>query len=202
MGAWLMRVRNRLALLGFHLWSKARFAHVGNKSFLYRPYRVDGGGRITIGSATVFQRGVWLYCKDEPDTNARIVIGDGCVFGYNNHITAVKRVEIGRRVLTANNVYISDNLHRYEDVSLPVMDQPVHLKAEVSIGDGSWIGENACIIGARVGKNCVVGANAVVTRDVPDYSVVVGSPAFVIKRFDMAVGRWVSLRTPRESVEK
>jgi acetyltransferase-like isoleucine patch superfamily enzyme len=60
------------------------------------------------------------------------------------------------------------------------------------IGDGSWIGENACIIGAHVGKNCVIGANAVVTSDIPDYSVAVGVPAVVIKRFDAPSKMWIS----------
>jgi acetyltransferase-like isoleucine patch superfamily enzyme len=72
------------------------------------------------------------------------------------------------------------------------MHQPVLFKRAVVIGDGCWIGENACIIGARVGNNCVVGANAVVTSDIPNYSVAVGVPAVVIKQFDPQLQRWVS----------
>ncbi len=120
-------------------------------------------------------------------------IGMGCVFGYNNHITAVGSVSIGDQVLTANNVYISDNVHAYGDITQPIMHQPVLVKGKVTIGDGSWIGENACIIGACIGRNCVIGANAVVTRDVPDYSVAVGAPAVVIRQYDMTKGEWVSL---------
>jgi acetyltransferase-like isoleucine patch superfamily enzyme len=94
--------------------------------------------------------------------------------------------------LTANNVYISDNLHSYEDISVPVIKQPVRFKKAVLIGSGSWIGENVSIIGASVGRNCVIGANSVVTRDIPDYSVAVGAPAVVIRQFDQRAGAWVS----------
>jgi acetyltransferase-like isoleucine patch superfamily enzyme len=121
-----------------------------------------------------------------------LLVGSGCVFGYNNHITAVRDVVIEDHVLTANNVYISDNLHSYEDVGVPIMHQPVRFKNAVVIGKGSWIGENVCIIGASVGKNCVVGANSVVTHDIPDFSVAVGSPAVVIRHYDRVASRWES----------
>ena len=122
------------------------------------------------------------------------MIGSGCVFGYNNHITAIRDVVIEDQVLTANNVYISDNLHSYENINVPVMHQPVRFKKPVMIGRGSWIGENVCIIGASVGRNCVIGANAVVTRDIPDYSVAVGAPAVVISQYDQSSQKWVGIR--------
>jgi len=172
-----------------------KFQNIGTGAALFRPFRVDGGKGISIGAKTVFQRGIWLYCRSVGGREAALTIGDGCAFGYNNHITAVGQVTIGDNVLTANNVYISDNLHGYEDISTPIMHQPVRFKREVVIGDGSWIGENACIIGAHVGKNCVIGANAVVTSDIPDYSVAVGVPAVVIKQFDLQLQKWVARRT-------
>ena len=58
------------------------------------------------------------------------------------------------------------------------------------IGDGVWLGENACVIGVSIGKNSVVGANAVVTKDVPDYCVVAGAPAYIIKRYNFEKKEW------------
>ncbi len=182
----------RMCFASCHGW---RFQKIGAGVALFRPFRVDGGKGITIGEKTIFQRGTWLYCCGVEGRKAVLSIGGGCAFGYNNHITAVGQVTIGSHVLTANNVYISDNLHDYEDVTVPIMHQSVRFKREVEIGDGSWIGENACIIGARVGKNCVIGANAVVTSDIPDYSVAVGVPATVIKQFDPQSKKWVALKT-------
>jgi acetyltransferase-like isoleucine patch superfamily enzyme len=67
----------------------------------------------------------------------------------------------------------------------------VIFKKEVIIGSGSWIGENVCIIGASVGRNSVIGCNSVVTKDIDDYCIAVGSPARVIKRFDFNTRQWI-----------
>lgn len=180
---------NRILFSCCYNWA---FKKLGAGVAIFRPFRVDGGNGISLGPKTIFQRGAWLYCCGIDGRSAALTIGGGCVFGYNNHITSVRDVVIGDYVLTANNVYISDNLHGYEDTIKPIMYQPVRFKRAVVIGDGCWIGENACIIGAHVGKNCVIGANAVVTSDIPDYSVAVGVPAVVIKQFDQNSQKWIA----------
>jgi len=75
-------------------------------------------------------------------------------------------------------------------VAVPVCKQAVVQKKSVRIGEGSWLGINVCVLGANVGKHCVIGANSVVTKDIPDYCVAIGSPARIIKRFDMESGLW------------
>ena len=188
----VQRILAKLRSLWFACVHAPRFGRCGRNVLLYAPFRVDGGEHIGLGDCTVMQRGAWLYCEPSEGQSGRLHVGSGCVFGYNNHITAVRDVVIEDHVLTANNVYISDNLHSYEDVGVPIMHQPVRFKNAVVIGEGSWIGENVCIIGASVGKNCVVGANSVVTHDIPDFSVAVGSPAVVIRYYDRSAGRWES----------
>ena len=74
---------------------------------------------------------------------------------------------------------------------MPVKYQPIKQLNEVYIGDGCWIGENVCIIGASIGKNSVIGANAVVMKDIPDYCVAVGAPARVIKKYDFDLQEWI-----------
>lgn len=189
----LHRVIAKLSRIWFQATFSGRFGSLGKKAFIFSPFRVDGIESVVLGNATVFQKGAWLYCGSTSGSVGQIRVGNDCVFGYNNHITAVKSVLIGNAVLTANNVYISDNLHGFEDVSQPIMHQPVKFKREVIVGDGSWIGENACIIGAHVGKNCVIGANAVVTKDIPDFSVAVGVPARVIRQYDVVRREWMTV---------
>jgi len=195
MSRWFSRLFSMLERTWFTFRYRSVFRSMGYGAFLIRPFRIDGAEGIELGVKTVLQRGSWLYCCGVDGEAASLRLGKGCVFGYNNHITAVRDVRIGDHVLTANNVYISDNLHAYEDISRPVMHQPVRFKHSVSIGDGCWIGENACIIGARIGKNCVIGANAVVTHDIPDYSVAVGIPAVVIRQFDPELQKWVEINS-------
>lgn len=191
----IFRIRAKLWALWFPMIYGSLFKLLGPRSFLMRPFRLDGSGDIEIAAETVIQRGGWLYCEGINGIPAVLRFGKGCILGQNNHIAAVREVIFGEYVLTANNVYISDNLHGYEDVSRPVMHQSVRFKGAVSIGDGTWIGENACIIGAKIGKNCVIGANSVVTHNVPDFSVVVGSPGRVIRQFDSLSGQWRNTRS-------
>ncbi|RQM78988.1 acyltransferase, partial [Aeromonas dhakensis] len=70
---------------------------------------------------------------------------------------------------------------------------PILCKGSVTINEGAWLGENVCVIGASVGKNSVVAANSVVTKDVPDYTVVAGAPAKVIKKFNFDSQSWESV---------
>ncbi len=80
-------------------------------------------------------------------------------------------------------MYITDCDHEYRDVDVPVIDQGIVNKGQrVYIGDGSYIGINVVIVGnVKIGKHCVIGANSVVTKDVPDNCVAVGTPARIIK---------------------
>jgi serine/threonine protein kinase len=81
-------------------------------------------------------------------------------------------------------------LHSFEDISVPIKDQPIKQLKNVVIGEGCWIGEHVSIIGASIGKHSVVGANSVVTHDIPDYCVAVGSPAYIIKRYNFESRKW------------
>lgn len=189
------RFRAKLKYVWFRVVYAPRLRASGKHAFIDGPFRLDGAQFIELGESSVVQARGWLYCEPSLGQAALLTIGARCVFGYNNHISAVREVVIEDEVLTANNVYISDNFHEYEDIKTPIMRQPISLKRSVRIGCGTWIGENACIIGANVGRNCVVGANSVVTHDVPDYSVVVGAPAKVIRQFDQSAQKWVSKKS-------
>ena len=112
-----------------------------------------------------------------------IKIGKGSEIGERCRISIANMLTVGEKVLLSPNIYITDCDHEYRDIHTPVIDQGIVQKGQnVSIGDGSYIGINVVIIGnIKIGKHSVVGANSVVTKDVPDYSVAVGSPAQVIK---------------------
>jgi len=186
-----MRIFNWLAAKVFLILFGRAFNRVGVNSKIISPVAIEGAKNISIGDDVLVAAHSCLAAV--PLTGARLcqlVIGDGCMIGRFNHIYATKSIVIEKNVLTANNVYITDNLHAYEDPELPIISQPILQRGSVIIGEGSWLGQNACIIGARIGRHCVVGANAVVTKDVPDFSVVAGIPAKIIKRFDEQSNVW------------
>lgn len=167
----------------------------GTNSFVLKPLRIDGAKSIYIGNNVLIQNKTWL--ASEPLTGemkSELIIEDGCVIGHFNHIYATKFIILHKNVLTADKVYISDNLHGYEDINIPIMKQPIIQKGTVEIGEGSWLGENVCVLGAHIGKHCVIGANSVVTHDIPDYSVAVGVPAKVIKQYDFDKKEWKKIQ--------
>jgi acetyltransferase-like isoleucine patch superfamily enzyme len=169
---------------------KLRLGGIGKKTRLIKPL-ITGYSRIFIGNYVFIRQHAWLAC--EPLTgnqNCSLTIGDGTYIGRFSHIYATSKIEIGKKVLMADKVYLSDNLHSYENISLPVIDQPIQQTNPVSIGDGAWLGENVCVIGASVGKNSVIGANSVVTKDIPDYCIAVGAPAIIIKRYNFNTKQW------------
>jgi acetyltransferase-like isoleucine patch superfamily enzyme len=174
---------------------KLKFHKMGIASRLVFP-KIDGYRFITVGHHVFVEQGTWLAAAPiDGSLPCELTIGDGTYIGRFGHIYATKKIRIGKKVLIADKVYISDNQHSYRDIQSPVIEQPVNQLNEVEIGDGSWLGENACIIGAKVGKNSVIGANAVVIKDIPDYCVAVGAPAKVIKRYNFDLKEWCKTDT-------
>ena len=167
------------------------FHHYGRKSLILRPLQIDGKKYISIGDYVVVGEQSWLAAMPLTDNeHPQLKIGNKCVLGHFNHIYATSEIVIEDSVLTADKVYISDNLHSYADLSKPIIEQPIKQLKKIRIGEGSWIGENVCVIGASIGKHCTIGANSVVTHDIPDYSVAVGAPARVVKRYNERTQKW------------
>ena len=167
------------------------FRHFGKKSLILCPLQIDGKKNISVGNHVVVGEHSWLAAM--PLTNndkPQLIISNNCSIGNFNHIYATSEIVFEDSVLTADKVYISDNLHSYADVSKPIIEQPIKQLKKIRIGEGSWIGENVCIIGASIGKHCTIGANSVVTHNIPDYCVAVGAPARVIKRYNKKTQMW------------
>lgn len=183
------------------LINRRNFKFIGKSCRIYSPLKMGGIKNIKLGNNVIIEYKSWLAAIPIKMNDSCILeIGEGTSIGHFNHIYATKKIIIGKRVLTADKVYISDNLHVYEDINIPIIDQPIRQVGEVNIGDGTWIGENVCIIGAKIGKNCVIGANSVVTKDISDYSIAVGSPAKIIKKFNFETQNWEKLNTDGSSI--
>lgn len=186
----LSRIERGVRLLLWRIFFSKEFHSFGNKVKLHRPKRLRGLSKVSLHDGVCVRDNAWIEV-DARFEDAEIVIGANTYIGDDIHIYAVNKIEIGKSVLIANRVYISDNIHCYEDCSMPILDQEVLFKNSVKIGDGAWLGENVCVIGASIGKNSIVGANSVVVSDVPSYCVVAGVPAKMIKYYDEQVGGWI-----------
>jgi acetyltransferase-like isoleucine patch superfamily enzyme len=177
--------------VSLHWYYSIVFAKLGANTRVQKLLRLDCPENIYIGKSVNIERNSWLASRPLTGSHqSKLEIGDGTYIGHFAHIYCTKLIKIGANVLMADKVYISDNLHSYENVDSPILQQPIKQLKEVYIGDGAWIGENVCVIGSSIGKGCVIGANSVVTKDIPDYCVAVGSPAKVIKKYDFTKRSW------------
>ena len=161
------------------------FASFGDHSVLALPIRLEGTEGIHIGSGVSVGRGSWLQTIPAAGNTAVLMLGDNTSIAGAAVISAVYKVELGRDVLLAKNVYISDHIHAYSDGDTPIKDQGVDHVAPVYIGDGAWLGQGVVVVpGVTIGNGSVIGANSVVTSDIPARSLAVGAPARVIRTFE------------------
>ncbi len=175
------------SFLGMVRCLKNGIAYAGGGVYIGRNVNILGGRKIRLGKNVCIRPEVDLWaCGNSID------IGSGTEIGQRDRISIAHTLVIGQKVLLSPNVYITDCDHAYENIEIPIIDQGiVNKEYSVSIGDHSYIGINAVIVGnVRIGKHCVIGANSVVTKDIPDYSVAVGSPAKVIKQYNRGTGQW------------
>ena len=184
-----VRIHRRLWRILF----ASNFKKFGKHSYITFPLLLQNTKYIEIGDYVSIAKQAWLGANFVDNHTPSLIIDDGTRIGNYNHIVAVSEVYIGEYVLTADKVFISDSLHSYEDITQPISRQPLYFKGAVHIGNGTWVGECVSIIGAKIGKHCIIGANSVVTKDIPDYCVAVGSPARVIKTYDSDKKEWVSV---------
>jgi acetyltransferase-like isoleucine patch superfamily enzyme len=167
------------------------FACIGQKSKLIAPMRLRNVHNVQIGeNVTINKSAFILTLQVNKSVVPRLTIGNGSVIGHMNHIACVHEVEIGQNVLTADRVYISDHSHGFSETTVPILKQPVVSKGKVSIGSGTWLGESVVVLSCNIGKNCAIGANAVVLSDIPDYCVAVGAPARVIRKWNPLTREW------------
>lgn len=134
-----------------------------------------------------------------------IEIGENTEISMYSRIGSVGHVKIGNNVLMGPHVFIADYNHEYRDPYRPIMYQGESFIPNVSgqpnllIDDGTWIGTNVVVVGnVRIGKNCVIGANSVVTKDVPDYCVAAGSPCRIVKKYDFKQSKWIRVEYEEE----
>jgi len=175
------------------------FKKFGMRSYIRKPLLILKPAYISVGDRVSVRDGVRLEVIDSNQERIpELVIEDDTNIEQNVHIVCHDRIRIGRNVSIAGNCSIVDVTHPYLDVHDPmkigsrILDEP----SFVEIGDGSFIGFGAVILpNIKLGKNVVIGANSVVTRDIPDYCVAAGAPARILKRYNFTKKVWESVTT-------
>ena len=158
--------------------------------------RRSAASRIRIGNSVYIASGTWLNIP-EPATGAptAIILENGCKIGRRCMISAKNRVCLEENVLFGPSVLITDHSHEFSNPDMPIHAQGLTEGGTVLIGRNCWLGHGAAVICASgelsVGRNSIVGANSVVTRSIPPFSVVIGNPAKIVRRYDPGSGEWI-----------
>lgn len=165
------------------------FKKKGDGVVLSLPLFLYGQKYTEIGNNVTSCAGLRIECIDFRGGyrySPTLMIGNRVTFGFYDHIGCINKIIIGDDVLIGSHVLITDHSHgKLEKSQEPYNKRKLISKGPVIIEDNVWIGENACILpGVRIGTGCIIGANAVVTKDIPPYSVAVGVPAKVVKTLE------------------
>ena len=171
-------------------WNRARIHYELARREAFVRWPVHGNvlealreGRLEIGANSLLEPNVWITAPDA----ARVRIGEGTFLNIGVMVASVELVEIGSHCMLANGCFVTDGNHRHDDPDRPITWQGFTTKGPTRIGDNVWCGANVVVTsGVTIGERCVIGANSVVTTDVPPWSIAAGAPARVLRSIEPA----------------
>jgi acetyltransferase-like isoleucine patch superfamily enzyme len=177
------------------LYYRYIFGSFGVGSILFKPLLLSNPKFIHVGEGVIVRQGVRMevVLNDHGQTPV-MRIGNNVNIEQNVHLICHSRLLIGNNVSITGHCAIVDVTHPYANVHDPIKigGRILNEDSFVEIGDGSFLGFGALVLpNVRIGKYCIVGAHSVVTTDVPDYCVVAGNPAKVLRRYETVSGEWL-----------
>ena len=173
------------------------FAEFGNGSVLCKPLSIMNPEYVSIGHNTTIMMNARIDCWDSYEgkrLSPKLTIGNNTQIGLNFTAICTDDLAIGDNVLIASGVFIATHNHGMNPEKPNSYQRQPLTSNKVIIQDGSWLGERVVILsGVTIGKKTIIGANSVVTKSIPDYSIAVGIPARVIKQWDFETHEWKSV---------
>ncbi|GAC1316219.1 MAG: hypothetical protein NVSMB25_01510 [Thermoleophilaceae bacterium] len=169
-------------------WRRARIHLHALRMEAFIRFPVEGNvleslddGRLRLGPGTLLEPGCWITIAD----GGSVTVGEGSFLNMGTMIASQNEVTIGDHTMLANNCFVSDASHRYDDPDKPVTWQGFSSKGPTRIGSNCWLGVG-CVVttGVAIGDRSVIGANSVVTADIPPGVIAAGAPARVIREID------------------
>ena len=162
--------------------------NISRQAIIHNPQCIYIDKNVRIGDGVYL--GPVIEYADIP-YNPKIIIGEGTWIGNHCSLAAINKIKIGKNVLFAGYVHITDHSHGYEDIDRHIALQPLTSKGPIIIEDDCWLGFSCEILsGVHIGKHSIIAARAVVTKDVPPYSIVAGNPAHIIKQYNFKSQQW------------
>lgn len=167
---------------------------IGKDSYIDSSVNVLGWSHVSIGKKTLIGEQSWLNVNGREKGFHHIKIGDFCYIGRRNLLSSSKELIICDFVMTNNECKFLGSNHVFADPMLPYISTGTTNDDIQKIGVNCWIGAGSIVLGAvEIGYGSIIGAGSVVTKDIPPFSIAVGNPCKVIKRYDFDIKEWVSM---------
>lgn len=189
-------IKEKMRIMIQSLTNRYKFKKFGKCSQIIKPTRILGNKQISIGDRVIILNNARIEAINKWGNQQfypQIIIGDRVSIGQNFHLISADILEIGNDVTISGNVFITNIDHEYRKLGVNIINQELIIK-HTEIGDNCFIGFGASIqAGTVLGKQCIVGTNAVVRGKFDDYSVIVGAPAKAVKKLNLSTGIWEKL---------
>jgi acetyltransferase-like isoleucine patch superfamily enzyme len=203
-------------LLPWGLWGRAyriisgrnstkgsfRKCNVGEKTYIDPSVRILGWGNVRIGSNTTISEDVWFNVNHREKGNPRIEIGDNCHIGKRNFFSSGPSIKLGDYCFTGIDCHFLGCGHIIDDPFIPYLASGLTKGDIIKIGANCWLTTSVTVLeGVSIGHGSVIGARSVVTGNIPPFSIAIGNPCKIIKRFNFKKREWTDLKNWTEEME-
>jgi acetyltransferase-like isoleucine patch superfamily enzyme len=179
-----------------------RRLHVGEHTYIDDSVQVLGWQQVRIGHHTVIGEGTWINVNERRRAEPVVTIGDNCFIARRNFFSAGARINIGDYTLTGPDCHFIGAGHDFSSPFKPVALREVKPDGVIEVGANCWFGSSVIVMeNVRIGFGSVLGAGALITRDCPPFSLLVGAPARIIKRYDLQRQVWVKAEEYPEDLD-
>jgi acetyltransferase-like isoleucine patch superfamily enzyme len=173
-----------------------RFGKYGKGAFVSPFSEIINTEHVYIGDGVVIRKGAWILAMTSYDGathQPRLEIGPRTYIGHHVTLSCARSLTIGADVTIGDNVFLADCTHSYRDVARSITRQPLDV-GTLAIGNRVWIGKNSVILhDLSIGDNAIIAAGSFVNRSVPSLTMVAGTPARPVKRYDEASKEWIKV---------
>lgn len=193
----------RMVTLSVGKVRKFRMSKVGENSYIDPTVQIIGWENISIGCNTTISEESWLNVNYRDKLNDQIIIGNNCHIGRRNFFSSGPLIRIKDYGFTGLDCHFLGCGHNIESPLTPYIASGLSIGGCIEIGVNCWLATSVTVMqNVKIGHGTVVGARSVVTRDLPPFSIAVGNPCRVVKRFDFINKKWIKVEMWNESLEK
>ena len=176
-----------------YLLKKQKYKNIGKKTYIDKSVHIIGLKNIRIGSNNIISDDTWLNVNDRTDGKIGIEIGNNCYIGKRNFFSSSAKITLKDYFMSGINCSLLGSDHLIDEPLKPYIHTGTTNDTSIYIGTNVRFGANVTVIGdVKIGHGSIIGANSLVLKDIPPFSIAVGNPAKVIKRYNFENKKWTT----------